>query len=291
MGEKVITSDFVSCIVHFGRAMQSAVRVSADASLTEYRVLSYLDQHGEGVTPGKIAEALGLTGGSVSPAMGRLLEKVLVDARISSENSSSYTAVITERGRRKLEQCDKALLLAYDDFFEPLSEDLLASLLSGSVVTSSFLGVTRMNGSSYFAENSVLTGFLRNEQYFTNTTRNHGLSLGEFRVLQLLSEHPSMGCQKSLQEYLIAHKSELSGWCKSLETKGLVSRRRDLRDGRRSLLALTAQGFQKLEETRRDIDISLVRPAQPAEIVLFNDMFHIIMEQKRESGRAAGHQP
>ncbi|MBQ9955626.1 MAG: hypothetical protein IJO87_09430 [Eggerthellaceae bacterium] len=55
----------------------------------------------------------------------------------------------------------------------------------------------------------------------------------------------------------------------------------DTADRRSSILRLSREGERALGELSAELDVNFVRPAQPAEITLFNDMFHVIMEHMR----------
>lgn len=281
MSDFELTSDFVSCIVLFGRAMKAAIGEATDLGLTEYRLLSYLEQQPQGATPSELARIAGLTPGTISSALSRLYERDFAAPFPNPANAASLVVRITDAGIRLLPCCDEALEDAHERFFEPLSDDLKANLLSGSLVTSSFLGVTRMENSHYFAQYSVLVGSLMNELYFMKLTREHGISLGEFRVLLALKEHPSAGSPTQIRRLLCAHRSELSNWCHGLQRKGLATASPHPGDKRRVHLAATARGLQLIARIASRIDVGTVRPAHEGEANLYSGIFHIVMEHLR----------
>ncbi len=280
LGETIATTESVSCIVAFGRTMKQAIGEVSPIGLTGYRILSYLEQNRDGATPGDLAHVTKLSPGTISSSLNRLFD----DGYIVKEGLggiASYRTIITDSGLAHLPTCDEAILEAYDSFFEPLNESLKANLLSGSLVTTSFLGVTRMIGDRYFPEYSVLIGFLNSELHFTNTARLFGLGLGEYRVLLLLKEHPSVSSQKGMRRILLAHPSELSTWCRQLQEKGLITAKRNPSDRRSTSLAATAEGLLLADKIKAAVGFDMVRPTHAGEAPLYNGMLRIIMDHRR----------
>ena len=284
LGETIATTDSVSCIALFGRTMKQAIGEVSPIGLTGYRILSYLEQNGDGAAPGDLVRATKLIPGTISTSLNRLYDKEYI-AKDKPDGTASHHLYITDSGMAHLSPCDEAIVEAYDSFFEPLTDSLKSDLLSGSLVTSSFLGVTRMVGDRYFAEFSVLIGFLNSELYFTNTARLFGLGLGEYRVLLLLKEHPSASTQKAMRRILLAHPSELSTWCRQLQEKGAIASTRTPGDRRSTSLVATAEGLQLADKIKAAVGFDMVRPTHASEISLYNGMFRIIMDyQRKERG-------
>ncbi len=200
----------------------------------------------------------------------------------SAKKGAMRWYAIGKQGNAVLRTCDRAVTTAYDEFFAPLSGSLRATLLSGSLVTSSYLGLTRMEGARYFAEYSVLEGILKNEQYIKKTTQAWNLTIGEYRVLLLLMEHPNVNTHKAMREYLVAHPSELSQWCKALIAKGLLVTAPNPADKRGVVFTATADGLQKASEIVSEYNVHDVRPTEANEIPLYNGMFRIIMDNMRK---------
>lgn len=65
-------------------------------------------------------------------------------------------------------------------------------------------------------------------------------------------EHPSVNSHKAMREYLVAHPSELSQWCKALIAKGLLVTAPNPVDKRGVVFTATADGLQKVSEIGAD---------------------------------------
>lgn len=260
--------------------MRKALSESCEISLTGYRALSFLEQHADGVSLSELADALGLSAGTVCLAVQNLERLSLVKPR-KKGTDNTLTIMISGHGQEMACSCDEVLADACRIFLSPLSTASQASLLSGSLITSSFLGITRFDGGTYFAQYAALVSFLMNEQNFTQIAKMHGLCLGEYRVLLALYEHPSTQTATNLQQHLIAHKSEISNWCTSLDRKGLISRSPNQCDKRSRVLILTSSGQMTVERINTQIDNTTVRPIENGEISLYTKMFQQIMDASR----------
>lgn len=279
-----LTSDSLSCVVLFVRAVRSALEDECNTSLTCYRVLSHLANSAEGLTPGQLAAATRLTPGSITMALDRLSGDGLLKEAGKLKDARSYLALISEKGRQRLQECDEAFLAAFNAFFEPLTADRMAELLSGSLVTSSFFDETRFEENRYFFQYSVLIGILLSEQFFTKATHAYDLGLGEYRVLMLLSEHPHANRPKHMRELLLAHPSELSNWCKSLVSKGLLAKAPSPGDKRGFIYELTADGEKTVEAVSTYVNAISERPIIASEVAIFNEMFRLLMDNARKAG-------
>jgi MarR family transcriptional regulator, organic hydroperoxide resistance regulator len=82
-------------------------------------------------------------------------------------------------------------------------------------------------------------------------------------VLRIVGRFPGIPAGH-LARLLHVHPSTLTGILKRLEHQGLVHRRSDPRDGRRSLLALTAAGRQFDVETEGTIEAAMQRVLESA---------------------------
>ena len=78
-------------------------------------------------------------------------------------------------------------------------------------------------------------------------------------VLRVVQRAPGIS-SGALAEYLHLHPSTLTGVLQRLTTRGLLSRKRDPKDARRALLALTPKGKKVLERRGASVE-AVVRTA------------------------------
>jgi DNA-binding MarR family transcriptional regulator len=79
------------------------------------------------------------------------------------------------------------------------------------------------------------------------------LTTPQFAVLTALRSEPDID-QVRLSQRLGIDRSTIADVANRLEERGLLSRRRDLRDGRRNVLALTRAGVRLHDRTAPEID-------------------------------------
>lgn len=76
----------------------------------------------------------------------------------------------------------------------------------------------------------------------------HGLSLGAFNVLMILSRNADEGCpMHELGELLLVSRANVTGLVDCLARRGLVARKQDEKDRRVRLVRLTKAGEKMLE--------------------------------------------
>lgn len=252
-----------------------------EAGLTGYRILSYLEQHPDGSTPRELADAIGLSCGTISLALRQLANVGHIQKTPDENNKASYYAHLTASGNEAVQRCDEEMVRTYDEFFATLSGEERSNLMAGSLLTTAHFGLTRFDGANYLAQYSVLIGFLKNEQYFIKTTNVHNIAYGEYRVLLMLLENPDVGNSANMRHRLLVHQSELSNWIHSLEAKGMVELCENPLDKRGYIVHLTHSGKQKVLEINESIDVSDIRPSEDGETALYNKMFRAIMDELR----------
>jgi homoprotocatechuate degradation regulator HpaR len=76
---------------------------------------------------------------------------------------------------------------------------------------------------------------------FTPVLREHGLSPQQWRVLRVLVEHEQIDA-KELAVLSYLHKPSLSRILTNLEKRGILCRKNDSLDQRRTLISITAKG-------------------------------------------------
>jgi DNA-binding MarR family transcriptional regulator len=76
---------------------------------------------------------------------------------------------------------------------------------------------------------------------FAEVVSDAELTTPQFAVLEALSTSPEID-QVRLSQHLGIDRSTIAGIAGRLEERGLISRRRDTKDGRRNLLSLTDEG-------------------------------------------------
>lgn len=96
---------------------------------------------------------------------------------------------------------------------------------------------------------SVLFGNRLLVRRLDDDLQQHGLSLGEYEILAMLSEAPATGMRMSgLAELVVQSRSRLSHTAARLEQRGLVARTQTLGDRRGVDLRLTDSGLALLRE-------------------------------------------
>jgi|SRR5207253_3299792 len=84
--------------------------------------------------------------------------------------------------------------------------------------------------------------------HLARKVESHGLSLGAFNVLTILSRYEKEGCQMSeLGELLLVSRANVTGLVDLLVKKNLVERTEDARDRRVRMVRLTKAGQNFLE--------------------------------------------
>ena len=85
------------------------------------------------------------------------------------------------------------------------------------------------------------------ERYSGAHVRQMGLTESQFDVIATLGNTPGMSC-KALGEKTLITKGTLTGVLDRMEARGLISRKADCDDARRSYVALTRKGTLLFEE-------------------------------------------
>jgi homoprotocatechuate degradation regulator HpaR len=84
--------------------------------------------------------------------------------------------------------------------------------------------------------------------------REHGLSDQQWRVLRVLGEHGTVETGRVAREAFILGPS-LTGVLARMERDGLVKRRRDPQDQRRTVVEATARGLKLVDKLSRTIEV------------------------------------
>jgi DNA-binding MarR family transcriptional regulator len=99
------------------------------------------------------------------------------------------------------------------------------------------------------------------------------LTVAQYHALVALSRVPEQSLG-SLATRLLCAKANASGLVDRLEMLGLVSRHRDMRDGRRVALSLTPAGRDLLDEALRARAEALLRALAPAGLDGLSSLVH-----------------
>jgi DNA-binding MarR family transcriptional regulator len=98
------------------------------------------------------------------------------------------------------------------------------------------------------------------DQGLQKTSKRMEASLGitgpQRFVIRLLGRFPGMTVGQ-LADLMMVHPSTVSGIVRRLERRGLIERRADARDGRRSFLSLTARGRARDLDTTGTVEAAL----------------------------------
>ena len=110
-------------------------------------------------------------------------------------------------------------------------------------------GVRWLDEEEQHAWRSILRGQHLIRVAMEEALAEHGVSLGEYELLSMVSEAPGARMRMSaLADLIVQSRSRVSHTATRLEKRGWVERVRTPEDGRGVVLALTAEGRERLAE-------------------------------------------
>lgn len=272
-----LTSDVVTFMCCFNASIDRTLREECGMSVSDYRVLSYLEQS-PGVRARDIVRRLGVTASSVS----KLLTHLIGDGLILRDDTGSLS--LAPAGADKVADADIGVAEACDTVFAPLGRNLYATITSGSLLTNQMHGIVRVKSGRFFGAYACVEAFFQCELLTTNNSHKFGLSQTEFRILFALVES-GPNRQKDLAAMLLLPPSVMSNACSRLALRGLVEVSAAPEDRRARRISLTENGRRLSEEAIGQIDHEYavgLRNVSAEERPLYIKMSHIVVRSMRK---------
>lgn len=273
------SSDLVTYVIEYNRHVANALSRESNLSVTQYRMLAYLDDHPAGGKPSQLARALGVSPASITASSKQLARNGLVNRQ-----SSFY---ITKGGTNASRNADLVLIEAHDAYFLPLDPRSKEIIEAGCLLydRDDPHGL-RMRSGHFFSAFATFAAFLRIERLFTDSTTEHGLTLTEFRVLFETQQRDEPVEPKELSRVLVLGKPNLSYALKQLQRKGLVQAEPYPGDMRRQLVSLTKAGTRRYEYALPNFETvfsTMGRDAAPGEVDSYKDAATTIVSALRRT--------
>lgn len=291
MEELFPTSDIITYVLCYNRAITRALRRECNLSLTQYRILAYLSDHPTGARPTDLARTLELTPAMITMTMSPLESAGLVK-RYDVDGSARPVERLTRAGVNRSRDADTVLVAAHDEYFSPLPANLRSIVESGSTITNigSALG-NRVRDGHFFAAFETLHAFSTVERLLTISTKQFGLPVNGFRIAFELDQADGPLSPGAIGSRLLLSASTLSYSLDKLRRAGIVTQTPSKLDRRSDLCELTAYGAERCTAMRDEIRAMFmtgIRHSEPAERSAYRDAASIIVSSlRRQSGKAS----
>lgn len=241
-----------------------AALAQSGLTLFQYRMLTYLSDHSEGIGPLAISKALHVSPALVTSGKERLVREKLIEER-RQEGSASKTIKISEKGRERALFADEAIIDVCTRYFSMLGEASKHMIYSGSLLTNLTLQLSnKVRKGLFFEEYVVLQAFLALEGKFTDIAHSQGLSLNGFRVLLFLEENDGNANVKSAVNTLGIAPSKMTYVCNSLIKAGHIERNCTPMDKRSRCLSITKSGMICLSKAYDEANTYVTRGLRDA---------------------------
>lgn len=129
-------------------------------------------------------------------------------------------------------------------------------------------GVDYFQQSSVIAQNDLTGKLMKCGHILMHKT---GKKRGQENILEILSQHDQIS-QKQLQEMLAIEAGSLSEILSKLEQRNLIQRSKDQNDKRKSIIALTQMGYDKIKNKKSNdedlFDMLTIQEKQQLDLML-----------------------
>lgn len=255
MGEGyTLTGDTIAMTMLFKSAATRAASGEAGLSLHEFRVL-HMVERGAADTAPDLAARLRIAGSKAASASSSLVRRGLLVESGKSSRRMGFAA--SPEGSRAHAQARAAVGQAFERLLDPCREQTRYVFDVGCMVTSASLSCFSFSGGAPDKVAAYLEANLFALQQFIKTSRECGLSLGEFRLLFALLEGGEARTATELSRELLLSKSSVSDAVSSLEAQGLAVVRG--LDRKTKAVSLSQEGVSRARLSARAMDACLER--------------------------------
>lgn len=243
------TSDIASStlwltdVVEINRRIKMTLENEAKLSVTQYRLLLELEVNRGHLMCGALATLLFLSPAAVTHAVDGLYRCGHVTRQTMDSNRRVTLVDITEQGRVRLHDADRALvsMLRRDawNLLTPAEFDTL--LASCSAAAGPFVGHTLLH-EGVAVEPCYITCAIIQQQCYENLLKSHGFTVNGFRIALLALEAPGGVRACDCADTLLLNRSSTSRAVSDLRRHGVLDAVTCSLDSRASILTLTPQG-------------------------------------------------
>lgn len=276
--------DIVSVNALLCNAVEAEVSQACDLTVSQYRALLRLVVNRKPMRMTELAKQLFLSQSAVTAAVTRLEERGAIKRVDSAADRRTVLVELTAKGAETIVAADKAVTGHIVAIKELLDERVAAAMLQRCAEVVDHYDIARVENDRIRADSAFFDTLLIVQSHIAIATKAHGLSVGEYRVLYLLSLMHDGARPSALSSELVMRTNDVTVATNKLIESDLVKRSRDPRDRRAFILEITSKGYEVANKTAFAV-ATRVRHLYPTEIEILDvhdSLSHTLMNRFRQ---------
>ncbi len=236
-----ITSDLLTLVSYVNIMARPLMREQTGLSITQYRILSVLERQATSMYVKDIGAYLQLSVPTITEALKELQAKGYVEKDRDDADRRMVSVALSSDGQHVIREGDLALAHFVQDLWRPIPDEYKNTLIDGALqIDRRFKGTLPQQDARLIS--LYLEVFFITQSVFEAEVKQHGITVGQFRVLFELAQRSEPVSMKNLGRTLLIRPNKLTPMADALVERGLAERCESTADLRSFMLSITDAG-------------------------------------------------
>ncbi len=190
----------------------------------------------------QLAQDLCVGVSTVSIALSKLVDRLLVSRHDSAKDMRSIELSLTGQGRKMIERADEAIYAVMAQYWSTLTQEQLEAAIISSLSAVKRHSYPRMENGSPRLDTALVDTVMISRRLTSHALQEAGLTINDYRILLALKIMGASCPTTEVARFLFLNASDITGCLKNLEGCGSITRSRAEDNRRLRMIRLTPKG-------------------------------------------------